>query len=113
VVSPTSVPEALYAQVVAAPQAVAVQDGDRALTYRKLWDSATRLADRLLAAGVQPGQVVAVAGRRSPELACAVLGCWLADAAYLPVDPDHPATRIPHQLTDSGATVGLAQPPCA
>ena len=53
------------AQVEAAPDAIAVQDGERRLTYRELAGHAAALAARLVQAGVGPDRVVAVYGDRS------------------------------------------------
>ncbi|GAB3740547.1 hypothetical protein GCM10027598_70420 [Amycolatopsis oliviviridis] len=104
-----SVPSAIAAVVEARPEAIAVEDGDREVTYRQLWDTAAATCERLLDAGVEPGEVVALIAPRSAELAAAALGVWLAGATYLPLDPDHPDQRIAYQLADSGAKVALAE----
>jgi amino acid adenylation domain-containing protein len=93
-----------------APGDTAVADGDRRVTYAQLWTAAVRTAQQLSAAGTGAGDVVAVAAKRSAELAAAVLGVWLSGAAYLPVDPEHPERRITYQLTDSKARAVLHAP---
>ncbi|MEV0536249.1 amino acid adenylation domain-containing protein [Kitasatospora sp. NPDC050463] len=85
----------------------AVLDGDRAFGPRRLWAAAEATRDGLLAAGVGRGDVVALLAPRGAELAAAALGVWLAGAAYLPLDPDHPEQRLRHQLDDSGAVAVL------
>ncbi|ARZ67360.1 non-ribosomal peptide synthetase [Streptomyces albireticuli] len=105
-----SVPEAVAERVRSTPEAVAVVDGGRELTYGQLWAAAERNRERLVAAGLGRGDVVAVAASRGAELAAATLGVWLAGAAYLPVDPDHPEQRIAYQLSDSGARAVLLGP---
>jgi amino acid adenylation domain-containing protein len=102
---PANVPEAVHAHALGTPEAVAVQHGERSVTYRRLWDSAVGTRDALVESGVAAGDVVAVAAARTPELVAAVLGVWLAGAAYLPVDPEHPAQRVTYLLADSGAKV--------
>lgn len=106
-VEPDTVLRAIWRRVTAAPDAVAVVDGEREVTYRALWLAAQRVRRLIEAAGVAPGGVVAVALPRGAGLAASVLGTWLAGAAYLPVDRAHPEERIRHQLSDSGATLVL------
>ncbi|TDD94232.1 non-ribosomal peptide synthetase [Actinomadura rubrisoli] len=104
---PADVPSAVYGHARATPDAVAVQHEDRLVTYRRLWDSAVAARDTLRATGVGPGDTVAIAASRGPELVASVLGTWLAGAAYLPIDPEHPARRVAYLLADSGAGVVL------
>ncbi|MER8106009.1 amino acid adenylation domain-containing protein, partial [Kitasatospora sp. NPDC094016] len=95
------VPQAFAAQVAATPDAVALVCGDAELTYRELNSRANRFAHALIARGVGPEQVVAVALPRSVESVVAVLGVLKAGAAYLPVDPAYPAARIAYMLEDA------------
>jgi amino acid adenylation domain-containing protein len=92
------------------PDAPALVSGERSISYRDLHAAASAVSDQLRAADVRPGDTVAVAARRGPELAAAVLGTWLTGAAYLPLDPEHPRQRIAHQLSDSGAAAVLTGP---
>ena len=109
-VAPATLLEAVARSARTAPGAPAVVTDDRETSYGALWAAALANRDRLSTAGVAPGGIVAVAGRRGPELAAAVLGTWLAGAAYVALDPDHPARRIAYLLEDSGATAVLAAP---
>jgi amino acid adenylation domain-containing protein len=86
-----------------APDAVAATDGAAALTYAGLAERSRRLAVRLAAAGVAPGQPVALLLARSLDLVVAVLGVLRAGGAYLPLDPAHPRERLAFMLADSGA----------
>jgi amino acid adenylation domain-containing protein len=104
---PHGVVEAVYDRAVSAPDAPAVVHGDRTVSYRQLWHYATTIAHALAEAGIRPGDIVALAASRTPELLGAALGTWLAGAAYLPVDPEHPAERISYLLSDSGARLVL------
>jgi non-ribosomal peptide synthetase component F len=100
---PANVLEAVHRHAGATPDAVAVQHGDREIGYRRLWEGALAAHATLAGAGVADGDVVAIAAARSPELVAAVLGVWLSGAAYLPVDPEHPAQRVAYLLGDAGA----------
>ena len=86
-----------------APARSAVEgDGDR-VTYGELTQRALALAQELVRGGVQPGDVVAVATKRGPQLLVSVAGIHLAGAAHLPLDPSFPAARLKFMLEDSGA----------
>nr|WP_280295541.1 non-ribosomal peptide synthase/polyketide synthase [Nocardia abscessus] len=68
------------------------------VSYGELDRRANRLARHLIAAGVGPEALVALAIRRSPELVIAMYAVLKAGGAYVPIDPDHPARRIAHIL---------------
>ncbi len=97
--------------VARAPEATAVQDGGLRLTYLELAGHASGLAARLTRRGVGPDDVVAVYANRSAELVVAELAVLLAGAAYLPLDPAHPATRISELLALSGAAAVISTGP--
>ncbi|MEU6239136.1 AMP-binding protein, partial [Kitasatospora sp. NPDC047058] len=105
-----SVLEAFAAQVAAAPEAVALAAGDVELTYRQLDAWANRFAHSLIARGVAPEQVVAIALPRSVEFVVAVLGVLKTGAAYLPVDPVYPESRIAFMLEDARPSVVVDDP---
>ncbi|KJK53822.1 AMP-binding protein, partial [Saccharothrix sp. ST-888] len=69
-----------------------------------------RFAHALIARGVGPERVVAVALPRSVESVVAVLGVLKAGAAYLPVDPGYPASRIAFMLEDARPAVVVDDP---
>ena len=92
----------LFAQAAARdPAAVAVECGDRRLSYGELDAASSRLARLLLARGAGPERVVALLLDRSADLVTAVLGVLKAGAAYLPVDPEYPAARVRFVLADA------------
>ncbi|MDL9936850.1 amino acid adenylation domain-containing protein [Gordonia sp. ABSL1-1] len=64
-----------------------------------------RLARLLLRRGVGPETVVALCLRRSAAAVVAMRAVAATGAAFVPVDPDYPADRIGHMLTDSGAVI--------
>ncbi|MCU1646291.1 MAG: non-ribosomal peptide synthetase [Nocardia sp.] len=89
------------------PDAAAVTCEDGALTYRELGIRSNHLARRLIALGIGPEDIVAVALPRSLEWVVAVCAVAHAGAAYLPVDPNAPAERIELMLADSVAAMGI------
>ncbi|MGW4898824.1 non-ribosomal peptide synthetase, partial [Kitasatospora sp. NPDC004240] len=105
------VPALFAAQVTEAPEAVALVGADGAeWTYRRLDSMANRFAHLLMARGVAPEQVVAVVLPRSVEWVVAVLGTLKAGAAYLPVDPAYPQSRIDLMLEDAAPVVVIDDP---
>ncbi|MCX4094352.1 non-ribosomal peptide synthetase [Nocardia sp. alder85J] len=90
-----------------APDAVAITAGATELTYRQLDDRSDGLARELIARGVGPDRVVAVALPRSPEFIVAMLAVSKAGGAYLPIDPGHRADRLAFILRDAGPVAVL------
>ncbi|MFC6081925.1 amino acid adenylation domain-containing protein [Sphaerisporangium aureirubrum] len=100
----------LFAERVRArPDAVAVTFEGRSLTFAELDAAAARLAHRLRAAGVGRGDLVAVHLRRSDTLMAALLAVHKAGAAYLPLDPDHPAERLAMIVADARPRLLLSE----
>ncbi|MFI1972217.1 amino acid adenylation domain-containing protein [Streptomyces cinnamoneus] len=89
--------------VTKAPDDPAVISGGTALSYRELDEAAEALARDLRALGAGPETVVGLCVQRGTGLAVAVLGVVKAGAAYLPLDPAHPAERSRSVLADAGA----------
>ena len=91
----------------------AVEDGDQSLTYADLDTAAARLARRLRAAGVRPGDRVGLWLPRGTALAVGMIATWKAGAAYLCLDPALPDARLAFLAADSGsrAIVGSGPAP--
>ncbi|WP_279571543.1 non-ribosomal peptide synthetase [Tahibacter aquaticus] len=85
-----------------------VLDGQR-LSYGELELRANRLAQRLIAAGVQPDSLVGLCAERSFDLIVGILAILKAGAGYLPLDPAYPAARLSYLLSDSGVSLVLTQ----
>ncbi|MGW6461009.1 amino acid adenylation domain-containing protein, partial [Streptomyces sp. NPDC055078] len=85
--------------------ATAIVAGHNHLTFADLDTRSNRLAHLLIAQGVGPDTVVALALPRSAESVVATLAVLKAGGAYLPLDLDYPAERLEFMLTD-------AQPVC-
>lgn len=88
-------------QAQATPEKTAVQFGSAEVTYRQLNAQANRLANYLQGKGVRPGDIVALAVDRSPELLVLLLAVLKCGAAYLPLDPAYPQERIAYMLADA------------
>ncbi|GIH27166.1 hypothetical protein Aph01nite_54760 [Acrocarpospora phusangensis] len=88
-----------------APDSVAIECAGRRLTYRGLARRIDELAAVLLARGIGPSQVVGVRLGRSIDLVATLLAIWRTGAAYLAIDPEYPAERVDHLLSDSEASL--------
>ncbi len=97
--------ELIEQQVAKTPDAVAVRSGTSSLTYAELDRRATLLASALRRAGVHPESVIGVCLPRTPEMAVALLAVWKAGGAYLPLDPDHPSSRLSFMMRDARVRV--------
>ncbi|MDM5058142.1 amonabactin biosynthesis non-ribosomal peptide synthetase AmoG [Aeromonas rivipollensis] len=93
------------------PGALAVSDGANALSYGELEVRANRLAHWLLAQGVTPGAAIGIQARRDVAFVIALLACWKAGAAYVPLDPAYPAERLAHILGDAAISLVLGGVP--
>lgn len=82
------------------PAATAIEFAAQQLSYRQLHEQANRLAHRLREFGAGPEDTVAVHLQRSPTLVVALLAILKTGAAYLPLDPEQPATRLATILSD-------------
>src|SRR6476646_11925787 len=86
----------------------AVVSEDGALCYSEFVGAVNHVANMLRELGIERDECVAVIVPRSPELVVAIHGIIRAGAAYVPIDPDHPALRIRTIIEESGARVLVA-----
>ena len=105
--STSTVPELFAAQCARTPDAVAVVDDTRRLTYRELADHVAALAHELRDAGYGREAIVAVGVPRSAELVVCVLAAMFAEAAFVPLDPSWPLHRRRQVLDDAGAVAAF------
>ena len=112
--APVSIP-AVFAAAGGARSAgvVALRCGQRSWTYRELDEASNRLARVLIDRGVCSGQRVALLLPRTAEAVVAILAVVKTGAAYVPIDPSVPVSRMEFVLGDAGpvaviTTAGLA-----
>ncbi len=105
--APRLLPDLLTRGVALGRDRIAVRYQGRSISYGELDDQSSRLARVLIDRGVGPELPVAVSLPRSYEMVLAAVAIAKAGGAHLPVDPAHPAHRMRHMLTDSGAALGI------
>ncbi|MDI9919144.1 amino acid adenylation domain-containing protein, partial [Rhodococcus sp. IEGM 1379] len=105
--TPRTLPELLAEATAHDPDAVALVFEGREVCYGELDERSNQLARMFIERGAGPETVVAVCIPRSVDAVLAVWAVAKSGAAFLPVDPNHPAGRIEYMLTDSGAVWGV------
>ncbi|HEX2673695.1 MAG TPA: amino acid adenylation domain-containing protein, partial [Polyangiaceae bacterium] len=91
------------------PHAVAIELGERTLTYRELEERANRLAHALRARGARPGGYIGICLSRSVELVIAMLAVAKSGAAYLPLDPNYSDERLRFMIAEAKAPLVLTE----
>ena len=91
------------AQASQTPEATALIFGQQRLTYGELEVRANRLAHRMIAEGLRPGDRIALWLDRSADLIVCMLAALKAGASYLPIDISTPADRVAIIVDDAEA----------
>ena len=89
----------------AGPERFALRSGARVITFAELQRDAERLTVGLRSCGVRPGDRVGLLLRRGPPLVAALLAVLRTGAAYVPLDPKLPASRLSGMVEDAGVSL--------
>jgi amino acid adenylation domain-containing protein len=100
-----SLPELFSRSVARWPERPAVIDGEQVISYAALDEASSKLAGRLRALGVGPGDLVGLLLERSAGIPVAILATLKAGAAYVPLDPGYPPERLRYLATDAQVSV--------
>lgn len=99
---------------VPAPDAVFIETADgRLWTYGDLLGWSGRLANTLVAAGVEPGDRVAVQVEKSPEALMLYLACLRAGAVYLPLNTAYTLAELDYFVGDAEPRLVVVSPRAA
>jgi amino acid adenylation domain-containing protein len=93
--------ELIAAQARQRPEAVAVVDAQRSVTYAELERRANALAHQLRSLGVGPEVRVGLCVERTAEMIVGLLGILKAGGVYLPLDPAYPPERLELLVEDA------------
>lgn len=96
-------------QALARPDQTAVVHQGQSITYQTLNEKANQLAVLLRANGALPDTLIAVLTERSVEMVISILAVLKSGAAYVPIDPNTPATRLQYLLEDSQVRLIITQ----
>ncbi|WLI79036.1 amino acid adenylation domain-containing protein [Kosakonia sp. H02] len=95
-------------QVLCSPNAVAVKEGSKTLTYHQLNQAANRLAHRLIELAQGKTFCAGLLMKHSVEAVIATLAVIKAGGAYLPLRTTDPLERQQMMMDDAGATLLIA-----
>lgn len=95
---PISIVQQFRTTVRDRPDAIAVRDRGRAVTYAELDRAVDAVAAALHTAGITADAPVAILADRSLEMIIAVLAVHRAGGASMPLDVSHPPERLAHVL---------------
>lgn len=107
--STSSITEWCERQARNRPGAPAASFVRQQMTWEQLNARASQLAHALRSHGVTRGSFVAVCLERSLDLPVALLGILKSGAAFVPLDPAQPATRLAFMIRDTGARLLITQ----
>ncbi len=95
------------------PEAIALVEDSRSLTYGQLLKQSQAVAAKLQELGVKPGQPVAIHLERSIDAVIALFGVLLTGACYVPLDLKNPALRLAFIVADAqvAAVLGAGAAP--
>ncbi|WP_326614298.1 amino acid adenylation domain-containing protein [Streptomyces anulatus] len=99
--------ELFHEQARLRPDAVAIVDEHRSLTYREAARLSAQLAHHLIERGLGPEQVVGISLGRSAEMVVGLLAVLRAGGAFVPLDPQWPATRRAVVVEDARVVLQL------
>ena len=89
------------------PEATAVIEGDRRLSYGELLAASARLCEQLASEGAAPGRTVVLLLDRSTEMVVAQVACARLGVTFVPIDLRQPSARteLIMSIVDPVATV--------
>jgi amino acid adenylation domain-containing protein len=104
----THVAVAIAEAAASCPEATAVRDGERALSYRALDRMSDAIAAFLIDRGVERDTLVALCMERSAHYPAAMLGVWKAGGAFVPIEMGLPPERLHSLLAADALAMALA-----
>lgn len=105
---PATIPGIVELLARTRPDATAVTDDRRRLSYRELDERASAWARALVHQGVAPGDFVGVCLKRTTDLVVALLAVLKTGAAYVPLDPHAPDDRLRYIAEDAALTAVIS-----
>lgn len=89
------------------PDAVAIIDEHRTLTYGEAAEKSAQLAHHLVRHGLEPEEIVGISLGRSADMVIGLLAVLQAGCAFVPLDPQWPAARRAVVVEDARVVLQL------
>jgi len=105
-----TLPGAFTARVIANPEAVALIEGSRFVTYQELEERTNDIAQDIVTLGRRTCDNVGICAERGIDAIAGILGIIKSNCAYMPIDPDYPDERIRSMIARSNCRLILASP---
>ena len=102
--------ESIARNVRRQPEAIALIEGERSLTYEALWRRSGTLAARLQQLDIGPERLVAICQDRSMGQVVSLLAVMRCGAAWLPLDPELPLQRRRTMLDEARPSALITEP---
>lgn len=96
-----SISQLFEKQVEKSPEGIAYIFDDETITYKKLNESANKLANYLKMKGVNSGDYVAICIDKSFDMMISILSILKINATYVPLDLDYPLLRLEEIIKDT------------
>ncbi|KAM5498326.1 NRPS cluster protein [Microsporum canis] len=93
------------------PEAQAICSWDGNMTYMELDEISSKLATKLVTAGVKPDSIVPLYFEKCKWAPVAMLGVLKAVGAFVLLDPSYPKQRLQKIYQDTGAILVVTTPP--
>jgi amino acid adenylation domain-containing protein len=105
-----TIPSLFFNQVASRPNATAVSAFDGDFSYTELRDLASQLAQELTKLGAGPEKLVPICVDKSRWAVVAIMGVLISGSGYVPLSPEHPASRHRQIIDDCNASIVLCSP---
>lgn len=92
--------EIVQPHAAATPEKVAITDGKTPFTYQQLENLSAKLARKMIADGLKPGDRVCLVAKKCAEIIPYAIAIWKAGAVYSPLDPELPQERLQNILNN-------------
>lgn len=89
------------------PEKQAIESGENYITYKKLQESSSGLAQYLVSHGIHKGDTVAIVADKTIQTIIFIFAVIKAGAVYVPIDPQNPKSRTEYIMNDCNAKMVL------